>query len=181
MDNWDVMEKNVEMAKASTGTLEEQFSIYADGVAASEAALKASLEELKNSILNENSLSDIYETISDIVDFVDTIVDTLGGLPGILTIVAGLMAKAFAPSMATGIINMASSVRNLLPMSRKGAEATAASAVTASSNLNAMMGHDEAGVAKSFAITENAEINSLILKYKGNIKEVDSERINLEQ
>ena len=105
MDNWDIMEKNIKLSKDSTGELEQQQKIYEQGLEGSTKRVQATLEEIKNTLLDENDLIPLLETANDFLGVVQDLLDAFGGLPTILAAVATILTKIFSTQIASGLVN----------------------------------------------------------------------------
>jgi hypothetical protein len=97
MDNWDVMEDNVKMAKEANGALEEQHEIWETGIEGATSRVKEELNEIKNNLLGENDLLPLLNIAEGFLDFVGDLIDSLGGLPGLLSIIASVGLKLWGP------------------------------------------------------------------------------------
>jgi hypothetical protein len=97
MDNWDFFEKNLKDAKNSTGALQKQAEIYGDSWQAAADRVKASIETIYSSLINEQVIISGLDTLKEFLDIVNGVVNGLGGLPGILTLVGVALTKVFTP------------------------------------------------------------------------------------
>ena len=103
MENWDVMERNVELAEEANGALEDQYQIYATGIEGAQKRVQTQLEEIKNTLLDEDDLIPLLNIADGALAVVSDLLDAIGGLPGILAVVSAFMFKAFGPQIANGI------------------------------------------------------------------------------
>ena len=103
MDNWDDMEDNLQTAKTSDGTLQEQADIYADSWEAARNRVRAAAEEIYNALLDEKFFISLLNAFEKILNTVKNTIDGLGGLPGVLTWVAAAMLQAFGPQISKQI------------------------------------------------------------------------------
>lgn len=106
MDNWDTFEMNLVVAENSEGTLEEQQKIWAESWDAASKRVKASAEDLFNSLIDDKFFIDLSNIFADLLDGLDEFIDSIGGLKTLLPLVAGWMMKAFGPSMLNAITNL---------------------------------------------------------------------------
>lgn len=103
MDNWDFMQKNLETANNSEGTLQKQADIYAESWEASKDRVAASLEEIYNDLLDDKFFINFNNGISKGLDVVDTLVDSLGGVKGILLLISTIFLTKFQANLTESI------------------------------------------------------------------------------
>ena len=111
MDNWDIMEKNVEMSKQSTGELEAQNAIYEQSAAAAKKRSQAAAEEIKASLFGGDDLKDFYDGITKITEFVGELIEAFGGLEGIINIVIAGLTKMYSSQIIGGLKNVGTSLQ----------------------------------------------------------------------
>ena len=119
MNNWDYFKENVEVAKQSTGTLKQQAEIYAESWEASSKRVKAAAQGIYNQLLNEEFFIGINNILEETLGFISNLIDGLGGLPGVLSMVASWMLKAFGSDIAASMERI---VYNIKLTSKTGQE-----------------------------------------------------------
>lgn len=112
MGNWDVMEKNVELARDSTGELEKQNLIYSQGIEGSTARVQNTLDEIKNTLLDENDLIPLLEIANDFLTVVNKLLDAFGGLPTILWAITAALTKMYSASIASGLVGAGNFIKS---------------------------------------------------------------------
>ena len=110
MENKDYFKELVGVAKKSEGTLQEQADIYAESWEASKKRVQASLEEIYKQLVNDKFFIGLNDTLSDTINLTSKLIDSLGGLPGILSVVSTLMLKSFGPDIVNNMQRMASNL-----------------------------------------------------------------------
>lgn len=110
MENKDYFKELVGVAKTSEGTLQEQADIYAESWEASKKRVQASLEEIYKQLVNDKFFIGLNDTLSDTLNITSKLIDSLGGLPGILSVVSTLMLKSFGPDIVNNMQRMASNL-----------------------------------------------------------------------
>ena len=110
MENKDYFKELVGVAKNSEGTLQEQADIYAEGWEASKKRVQASLEEIYKQLVNDKFFIGLNDTLSDTLNITSKLIDSLGGLPGVLSVVSTLMLKSFGPDIVNNMQRMASNL-----------------------------------------------------------------------
>lgn len=109
-ENFDKYQKNVITAQNSTGALQEQQEIYAQGWEAASKRSRAALEELWNVLINDEAIISFTNGMTKMTEGVTGLVKAFGGLPGILATVSALMTKTFSNQIVTGVSKAAASV-----------------------------------------------------------------------
>ena len=110
MENKDYFKELVGVAKTSEGTLQEQADIYAESWEASKKRVQASLEEIYKQLVNDKFFIGLNDTLSDTINLTSKLIDSLGGLPGILSVVSALMLKSFGPDIVNNMQRIASNL-----------------------------------------------------------------------
>ena len=113
MDNYDTMKENVELAKESRGELELQNEIYSQGIEGTTKRVQANLEEIKNTLLDENDLVPMLEMANGFLTVIGDILDAIGGLPSLLGIIATVGLKIWGPQVAQGLQSAVTGIQNL--------------------------------------------------------------------
>ena len=180
MDNWDVMEKNLELTKAANGALQEQNEIYGDSVEAAEKRMNASAEKLMSTLLDGDTLKPFYEAASDILEVVNTLVKSFGGLPGILTTVASLLLKGSQQKITDGFRNTAQSIKEM-SLQAVGLSANQAFKKKALGSLAKMQGSTP-GIAdqEQTIAQQNYEIEQKILALEEKVGTAKTQQIKWE-
>ena len=105
MDNWESMQRNLNVANTAEGTLQDQAEIYEESWAAASKNVKASLEGLYNDLIPTDFIIDMTNAIADIIQMFDTLVEGIGGLPNILLMISSIALSKMGPSLTNGINN----------------------------------------------------------------------------
>ena len=122
MDNWnngdnDSFQANLNTAKNSEGALQEQADIYAEGWEAASDRVRASMEGIYETIMDDDAFIAVLNGIAEVVSYVDNLIDSMGGLGGVVATVGAVMTKVFSKQMAQSLRDTAYS---LTMMTEKG-------------------------------------------------------------
>lgn len=93
LSNWDYMQSNLDVAANAEGTVAKQQAVYEKSFEAATTRLQAAWEEFYQKILDDDALVWLVDRLTDLVKIINTLTDGLGGLPGILTVILGLVGK----------------------------------------------------------------------------------------
>lgn len=80
MDNWDFFQENLESAYGASGSLQEQADIYAESWEAARDRVRASAEDIYDSIINPELFISADNIASPFLSGIADIVDGMGGL-----------------------------------------------------------------------------------------------------
>lgn len=105
MDNWDTFQINLNTANMSEGTLEEQAKIYAESWEASQKRVKASMQSIYNSLIDEEFFKDLNNSLADILDGIDLFIDSIGGVKGALSGVGMVITTVFQSQLIDSFNN----------------------------------------------------------------------------
>lgn len=103
MDNWDFFQENLDVAKGSEGTLQEQADIYAESWEAAEKRVSASLETIYQELIDDKFFIKLGNIFADLVEGVDTLISAIGGLEGVLPLIGILILKIFGKDLSNSI------------------------------------------------------------------------------
>ena len=118
MDNWDFMEENLATSANSTGALEEQQKIYEESWAASQDRVKASMEGIFDSVIEDDFFIGLNNALADTLGVVEKLVDAMGGMPGALSLVGILVTSIFKDQLTNGINNAIHNMKNFAGVSQ---------------------------------------------------------------
>lgn len=107
MDNWQVFQQNLTTARTAEGSLEKQAQIYAESWEAARDRVKAASEDVYDSLINPKVFIDLDKMAQAVLKPLASILDAVGGLTGLLPIVAALMTKVYSTQIAGVIRDMA--------------------------------------------------------------------------
>jgi len=80
LDNWDMVQENIDIAKGSEGTLQEQADIYAESWEAAEKRVRAAAEEIYSSLLNDKFFISVNDFFSTLLNGINGAIKGFGGL-----------------------------------------------------------------------------------------------------
>ena len=120
MDNWDFMEENLGTVAGSGGTLERQAKTYEQSWEAASKRVKASLETIYASIMDDEFFIDLTDGFADLISHVGGFIKSIGGLQGVLSGLGWILTKVFAEQMTQGFQNL---YYNIQMSSQAGREA----------------------------------------------------------
>lgn len=124
MNNFNAFKDNVQSAKMSEGTLQEQADIYAESWQAARDRVKASLQAIYEKLLDDNFFIGFLNVLDKTIDGVSNLIDSLGGLDGVLIGIGTLLTKVFAKDLTNSLNNAIYNVKMLSKSGRAAIEKT---------------------------------------------------------
>lgn len=106
MDHFDYYKENLERAQNADGSLQEQADIYAESWEAARDRVTASLETIYDQLLDDKAFIQLTNVFSKLLDIISQLIKTLGGLPGILSIIGTIGFKVFGNDITKSIQRM---------------------------------------------------------------------------
>ena len=113
MDNWDYFQENLGVASNAEGALQEQADIYAESWEAAEKRVRAAAEAIYSNLIDDEFFIDLLDFGADALNMIDKIMDSLGGLPGILSVISAILLKTFKGKIADEIGNITTGIENV--------------------------------------------------------------------
>lgn len=107
MDNQDFFKQNLEVARNSDGTLQEQADIYAESWEAAQKRVKASIQAIYGALLDDNFFISLTNGFADFFDIIDKTIDSLGGLKGVLLTLGAIITQVFQKQISDSLGNLA--------------------------------------------------------------------------
>ena len=107
MDNWDFFKEKLAMAQNADGALEQQAEIYAESWEAARDRTKAAAEDIYDSLINPDFYIGVDDMVTPLLSRTADVIDALGGLQGVLAVVALGMNKVYGDKIAQGMRDMA--------------------------------------------------------------------------
>ena len=144
MDQWDFFQENLASAYGAEGSLQVQADIYAESWEAARDRVTAAAENIYDSVINDQLFIDLDNALTPVLNTIADMTDALGGLPGILALVATGMNRAFGDKIAQSLRDMVYNINYFRNRNQNTeAERLRAEAATAVSNITyQMVGQD---------------------------------------
>ena len=112
-ENWSMYTDAVDTSQNALGSTLEQNAIRMDSIGYKSKQLRAEVEDLWDSLLDEDVFKSSIDAMSSIVSGIDTVVESFGGLENILLTLGGVATKVFSKQIATGLVDMGKKVKDV--------------------------------------------------------------------
>ena len=178
LDNWDMVQENIGIAKNSEGTLQEQADIYAESWEAAQKRVKAAAQAIYSDLLNDNFFITILNGFEKILQEVDIFIDSMGGLKGAISIVGTALLSVFNKDIATNIDNMIYSISMMTSAGRAKVEGRRQEAINALITSSAN-GATDAEVAASDVYKKQAQSQQLLLDNNERLSDQERQQVQL--
>lgn len=118
MNNYDFYKENVERAKNSEGSLQEQADIYAESWDAAKDRVKASAEAIYKSLINDKFFIEFNNGISTLLDGINGFIKGMGGVKGLLLSLGSIVTRVFSKQIAESFSNLIFNIKGLTSTGR---------------------------------------------------------------
>lgn len=106
MNNYDYFKENLNVAYGAEGTLKKQADIYAESWEAAEKRVRASMQGIYQSLIDDKFFIGINNALADALSGLDAFIDAAGGLPTVLTTIGSIFLSIFANKMPDAFKNL---------------------------------------------------------------------------
>lgn len=165
MNKWDFMQKNLETARNASGTLQEQANIYAESWEAAQKRVKAAAESVYQSLIDDKFFITLLDGTEKVITGINNLIKAIGGLPGVLSVVATVFTNLFEKQMVQGLQNLTYTLQNLTEKGRMK------NATRKEMALNEMLGVTQNADYQTFSEQVNAETLREEVKLKAELIE----------
>lgn len=102
-DNFEQYNKALATAQGAAGTLQEQQDIYMESTAAHLEVLRASVEDIYDSLADTDSINGLIDGLSTAATFASNLIDGLGGGEAVLKALGSIGITVFSEQIAKGL------------------------------------------------------------------------------
>ena len=118
MGNWDKVQENLDVAINSTGELNAQSEIYEESWEAASNRVKASLEGIYDSLINDEFIIKITDFAAKFLSTIENIIDSMGGFKGVVLALGAVLTRVFSTQITASIANLQYSLMGLTKSGR---------------------------------------------------------------
>lgn len=179
MNNFDKYQKLLSSANLEDGsTLEQQYQSSLQSIESyAENAGEAWRRAFSNAI-DEDVVKGFYKGAEELGDVFNRLLDTIGGLPGILVIAAGIFSSKLIPASANFLKNVKESVVNLTPTGRAKSINKQFGEIDTSLNQRMAKVQERADSKGDLSISDKNELESLQIAKQKNEYSRQTAQIN---
>ena len=180
MDNYDIFKENVNVAANSAGTLQKQQEIYAESWEAASKRVKAAMQSVYRTLLNDEFFIKLTDSIGKAIEWVEKFIKSIGGVKSILAALGLVAVKVFSKDIAQNIQTLS---LGLTAKSRQAKQQEiAANTKAEAANLTSKLSFDEgtsAGVAKGNMYKAQAEMQTALIQNANNLTEIEQNTLRI--
>ena len=119
MNNFDKYQKLLSSANLEDGsTLEQQYQSSLQSIESYAENAGEAWRRAFSNVIDEDAIKGFYKGAEELGDVFNRLLDTIGGLPGVLAIAAGIFSSKLIPASVNFLKNVKESVVNLTPTGR---------------------------------------------------------------
>ena len=167
MDNWDFFQQNLAASYGAEGSLQVQADIYAESWEAARDRVTAAAENIYDSVINDQLFIDLDNALTPVLNTIADIADALGGLPGILALVATGMNRAFGDKIAQSLRDM---VYNINYFRNRNQDSEAERLRTEAATMANNMAYQMAGQDASSPEYQNLEFQRQVVELRARAR-----------
>lgn len=106
MESWDDVQANLNTARNSEGSLQEQADIYAESWEAARKRVKAAWQGVYDDLIDEDFFISLDDGLVKLIEGIQGVVKSLGGMQGIATTISSIFLQVFAKNIPTALDNL---------------------------------------------------------------------------
>lgn len=114
LDNYEEFKINVDIATNAEGTLEDQFMMYEKSWQGATNRMKAAAESIYDSLIDDDAMIEMMDFFTDALEVVEVLLKSLGGIPGILSVISSIVLKTFTPQVSNTVNTVLTGAKNLV-------------------------------------------------------------------
>lgn len=163
LDNWDMVQENIGIAKNSEGTLQEQADIYAESWEAAQKRVRAAAEEIYQELLNDDFFITLLNGFKEVLDIINNTIDAIGGLKGVLIAVGAIVTNLFQREIASEINRIGQNIRIATGQAAQATTARKAEAAQEMQQMTANSADENTGNAMFVAYTQQGQLQQELI------------------
>ena len=112
-ENFDKYQANMKTAQNADGALQEQQEIYAESWEAASKRVKAAMEDIYGSLLNDQAMTKLTSFFADLINAISSLGDSFGGLGNMIGLIGSAIVNANLDKISTWITEAGTSIKQL--------------------------------------------------------------------
>ncbi len=181
MENYDFFQENLTTAMKSEGTLNRQAEVYAESWEAARDRTRAAAEDIYDSLINDDFYIDVDNIITPILSGVADVVDALGGMQGVLAVLATLMNKVYGDKIVESLRNFATNIGIIRGIEGQRSRELQRQAGELVENLTISYAANDAEAMKLNMLKEEIVLQGTINEHIDNLDESQKQYLYTEQ
>lgn len=124
MNNYDTVLSNENLAKQSTGALEQQAEIWSKSWEAASKRVAETKAQLYDQILNDDSLIKLEDIFNGILKSIGQVIESAGGIMPVIGMIVGISSKVLFPIITNGLLRLSNHISILRGTATKSMQET---------------------------------------------------------
>lgn len=179
MNNFDKYQKLLSSANLEDGsTLEQQYQSSLQSIESYAENAGEAWRRAFSNVIDEDAIKGFYKGAEELGDVFNRLLDTIGGLPGILAIAAGIFSNKLIPASVNFLKNVKESVVNLTPTGRAKSINKQFGEIDTSLNQRMAKVQERADSKGNLSISDKNELESLQIAKQKNEYSRQTAQIN---
>ena len=168
-DNWDTFQKNLDIANNSDGALQQQADIYAQSWEAAQKRVKAAWQAIYQDLIDSNFFIDLLNILEKVLKGIDVFIDSVGGIPGVLSVLGVAITGLFGDKILAGIQNAQQQLKVMTGVAQQEANYITEQTKLALDKLIPFGSEDSAEAMRVQSLKDQVDLN---YQLKGAIEEL---------
>lgn len=179
MNNFDKYQKLLSSANLEDGsTLEQQYQSSLQSIESYAENAGEAWRRAFSNVIDEDAIKGFYKGAEELGDVFNRLLDTVGGLPGILAIAAGIFSSKLIPASVNFLKNIKESLVNLTPTGRANSINKQFGEIDTSLNQRMAKVQGRADSKGDLSISDKNELESLQIAKQKNEYSRQTAQIN---
>lgn len=103
IDNWSKVQKNIEIARNSDGTLAKQQAIWSQSFEAATKRVEEAKKQLYEDLINDDALMKLNDIFAGLLHGIGNVIKDAGGIVPIIMMIIALLSNTLMPLVKNGI------------------------------------------------------------------------------
>lgn len=112
-DNWDKYKDALDVAKDSTGALQDQQDIYMESTQAHLQAVKTAWEGVYGEMMTADNINTVADAITKVLEVVKGFIQGVGGMGPIISALGATLLKAFSDQVAQNALRISTNIKGI--------------------------------------------------------------------
>ena len=181
MGNWDFFKENLAVAQGSEGELQRQADIYAESWEAARDRVRASAEDIYDSIINEEAFISLDNVLTPVLSTIADLIDGMGGLGGAVTIAAFAFTRLYGDKISAGLVKTADNIRILTGSAQESARTLQDRIASEAENLQISSIANKQEQTRLQLMRDEVTLQGKINQLESVMTDEDRERIKYQQ
>ena len=123
-DNWSEVQKNIEIARKSDGTLAKQQAIWSQSFEAATKRVEEAKKQLYEDLINDDALIKLNDIFTGLLHGISNVIKDAGGIVPIILMIIGMLSSTLLPLIQNGMMRLKENIAVLSGQAQQSIIAT---------------------------------------------------------